>query len=183
MRASALLPPVKRSRSLPSLWMPNPPKRPRSTSTSAWSNFPATPVAGCCHAHTLRAWHQDLHRLDHLNRLVDIHDPAPVFHDGVTLAHTARQQRLLHLHHLQHHDTLIGMQHHKVRLPAKRPDQDVVPYPGIVFETILEAFGETQFAACVEAGCAEGGVRVAMGWGYCEVGSISSLAHPASDGS
>ena len=41
--------------------------------------------------------------------------------------------------------------------PAEWPDRDVVPHPGVVFEAILQAFGHAQFAACIEAGGAEGG--------------------------
>ena len=53
---------------------------------------------------------------------------------------------------LQHHDALIGMQHHEIGMPSERPHRDVVPRPGVVFEAILQAFGETQFAARIEAG-------------------------------
>lgn len=50
------------------------------------------------------------------------------------------------------------MQCHKVRMPTKRPDRNVVPYPGIVFEAIFQTFGNAQLTACLEAGCAESGV-------------------------
>ena len=59
--------------------------------------------------------------------------------------------------HLQHHNALLRMQCHEIRMPAERPDRNVVPHPGVVFEAILQPFGETQFAACIEAGGAEGG--------------------------
>jgi hypothetical protein len=49
------------------------------------------------------------------------------------------------------------MQGHEIRMPAKRPDRDVVPHPGVVFKAILQLFGETQLAARIEAGGAKGG--------------------------
>ena len=67
--------------------------------------------------------------------------------------------------HLQHHDALLRMQRHEIRMPAKRPDRNVVPHPGVVFEAILQPFGETQFAARIEAGSAEGGDQGGHGMG------------------
>jgi len=45
----------------------------------------------------------------------------------------------------------------KTRMPAERPDRDVVPHPGVVFEVILQPLCEVQFAACIELRRTEGG--------------------------
>jgi len=42
---------------------------------------------------------------------------------------------------------------HRIVLSAR----NIVPHPGVVFEAILQPFGETQLASCIEAGGAEGG--------------------------
>jgi len=49
--------------------------------------------------------------------------------------------------------------------PAEWPDRDVVPHPGVVFEAILQPFGETQLAARIKAGGAEGGDQGGHGMG------------------
>jgi len=56
------------------------------------------------------------------------------------------------------------MQGHEVRMPAERPDRDVVPHPSVVFEAIFQPFGKTQLAACIETAAPREGMRVAMGW-------------------
>jgi len=53
------------------------------------------------------------------------------------------------------------MQGHEIWMPAERPDRNVVPHPGVVFEAILQPFGETQLAARIEAGGARGW---GLGW-------------------
>jgi hypothetical protein len=64
-----------------------------------------------------------------------------------------------------YHDALLRMQGHKIRMPAERPDRDVVPHLGVVFEAILQAFGETQLAACIESRSADGGNQGGHGMG------------------
>ena len=54
--------------------------------------------------------------------------------------------------------------------PAERPDRNVVPHPGVAFEAILQSLGETQLAACIEAGGAEGGDQGGHGAGLSKVG-------------
>ncbi|OGS81656.1 MAG: hypothetical protein A2061_09990 [Gallionellales bacterium GWA2_59_43] len=66
---------------------------------------------------------------------------------------------------LQHHNALLRMQGHEIRMPAERPDRDVVPHLGVVFEAILQPFDETQFATRIEAGGAEGGGQGGHGVG------------------
>lgn len=51
---------------------------------------------------------------------------------------------------LQHHDALLRMQHHEIRMSAERPHRNVVPHPGIVFEAILQPLSEAQLPPRIE---------------------------------
>jgi hypothetical protein len=54
--------------------------------------------------------------------------------------------------HLQHQDALCRMNDHEVRMTPPRPDRDVVPDAGVLFEEIVQPLGHAQLAARVEAG-------------------------------
>jgi hypothetical protein len=52
--------------------------------------------------------------------------------------------------HLQHNNALLRMQRHEIGMPTERPHRDVVPHPSVVFEAILQPFGQTQLTARIE---------------------------------
>lgn len=56
---------------------------------------------------------------------------------------------------LQDEQTVVRMNDHEVRMPSARPDRQVVPDDGVVLEEVLQALGQAQLAAGVEAGGAE----------------------------